>query len=534
MIMAYNEPVKKVWDESGSARAKRLRATCPDAYALSVNEAVRVERISSLIITFFATHPEYRQEERREGSSQPIYHDSYNKDSVPLITEMLKRKRISLDNAYALAKRVLASKWFTVSSTIIVDAEGKPDFNKRYASLTTDEGYQGIIGREAYPTFYELWDSESVYVFAEAEAMRQALSLTGYKLLDSNEYNTLHLIVLLKEFLIVDEPKPFTVQQEGFMPITNSPETTALLAVGAKALAHASYDDANERFDIITATGDCLYLRGEKLTTTSSEWVNIDKLLRQINYKAHQDNHTRKAVVITLDEFMELRGLSDRKEARKQFTKAINDLYNVSLKVSNGRIKGEFRYLQAKAEIDNSKASFLLTDLFYEAIKAVSSIGLMPISFMRIDGRESNAYKIGVYLSDHKRRNVGKPNENKVTVAKLLEITSLPDAKSIAPNRYKQQIIDRFFTALDKAASTGEFKYTLSRKGNEVLSEHDAIEAHYDYNVFISCVINVQWLREPDYTQLRERKAKEAEAVERGKLKRLEDKARGKKPVKKR
>lgn len=532
--MAYNEPINSILDESGRARAKRLRATCPDAYALTVNEAARVDKISTLILTFFANHPEYRQEERREGSNHPIYHDVYNADSVALITELLRLKRISFTNAYTLAKRVLSSKWFVIDSTIVLDAEGKVDFTKRLASVTTDEGYKGVIDRAEYPEFYKLWDSESVYIYAEADAIRQALSLTGYKLLDNNEHHTLNLIIMIQRFL--DEAKPFVIAQDGFIPITNSPETTAILAVGSKALRDASYDDMNERYDIVTATGDSIYLRGQRLLTTSSEWVNIDKLLRQINYKSYQDSHANKEVVITLDEFMELRGLSDRKEARKQFTKVIDDLFNLSCKTKNSKY-GEIRYVQNKPVIKNSQVSFALSDFYLAALIYYSSISLLPTSFMRIDGRGSNAYKIAVYLSDHKRRNLNKSNENKVTIAKLLEITSLPDAKTIEPNHYKQQIIDPFFAALEKAKSTGEFTYTLSRRGDDACN---TVEAHYDYNYFITCTVNVQWLKEPDYTQLRERKAKEAEAYERGRLKAVEAKgkadrkAKEDKPVKRR
>lgn len=505
-------------------RIKRARAKYPEAYALTVNEAIRVQRFDSLIWQFFDTHPEFRRIEHiGEGDRQRdrvVY--LYNDDSISLLKAFFTVKRLSLANAYALASRVLSQPWFEVMSVLYV-GDNKP---QGQASLNTSDGYKGII-LEDWREFYKVWslDDES-----NAQPIREALKLDDtYLYLCTGERDILQLIKGIAEY----DNAPFTTtQEEGFIAIKSTPQSTALVSIGEKAVLEAKYDELNELFDILSSTGEHVYLRGRQLN--SNEFISLDKLLRQINSVLHQCGYMTKAITITLEEFMEFRGLSDKKAAREQFERAIALLYEVSLNY-NGL---ESRYLQTKARIHNSKVALILTDLFFESLRVSGSVALIPQGFFSLDGKSGNAYKLGITLSDNRRRNIGKPNENRMSIAKLLEATTLNLADKIEPKYYKRQIIEPFFTALNKASAKG-FSYTLVHRGGTPLTPLEQFEIHHNYELFISCLVDVVWDKEPEYYKsLRERKVVEAEAHKRGKIKGIEAKAKaesqGKKPVKKR
>lgn len=502
-------------------RIKRARAKHPEAFALSVNEAIRVQRFDNLIWQFFDTHREFVKTEWREDDVEkkyPVYRNLYNDESIALLKQFFTVKRLSLANAHAIANRVLSHPWFEVMSILYSDGkvQGQASLN------TSDGGYKGLV-LEDWQEFYSIWSAGDE---SNAQALREALNLDGsYLYLCAGERDVLQLIKGIAEY----DNAPFsTTQEDGFIAIKSTPQSTALISIGEKAILEAKYDEMNELFDILSSTGEHVYLRGRQLN--SNEFVSLDKMVRQINSVLHQSGYMSKVITISLEEFMQFRGLSDKKTAREQFERAIALLYEVSLNY-NGL---ESRYLQTKARIHNSKVALILTDLFFESLRVSGSVALIPQGFFALDGKSGNAYKIGVTLSDNRRRNIGKANENRMSIAKLLEATTLNLAGTIEPKYYKRQIIEPFLTALNKASAKG-FSYTIIHKGGTPLDKRELFEIHHNYDLFIQSLIDVRWDKEPEYYKtLRERKADESEARKRGRLKKIEDEARGKKPVKKR
>lgn len=528
--MAKDDIIVSVRDQ-----AQQVRAKCPSAYALTVNEAIRVGRIDLLIWQFFNSHTEFMKadisEEEIAAGKHPKYSRVFDDTSVSLIREIFDRRRISLTNAKTLADRVLSGHTFEIVSMLRLNTE-----EPVLSGIIKDGIYQGIISREEFPAFYDVYEAEDIN---NAQALREALGLSGeYLMLCPGEEETLRLIKIVAEY--TSQPVTVVQQHEGYITIKSTPQSTALVSVGGDAIRNARYDDINEHFSMITATGQNLFIRGKALT--SSERVSIDKLLRQINSKSLMNNCQDQKVEITLDEFMELRGLRDRKEARKQFNKAIDLLYNVSYELDDGKHKISVRYLQIKATIDNSRAVFLLSDPFFKQLRDNGSIDYSPKGFLRMDGKSDNAYAVGMYLSDQRRRNIGKGDSYRVSIGKLLEVTDLPSASGIDSKYYRRQIIVPFFNALNKAASEGNFEYRIVHSRGDTLTAEEKNNIMYDYSIFISCLIEPTWHDEPDYhKELRQRKQTEAEARERGRLKGIESAAKKQaeekilgKPIKKR
>lgn len=511
-----------------SEQAKQVRAKCPSAYALTVNEAIRISRIDTLIWLFFDTHPEFirEQEVGTAQDGQPIkrYARVFDDNSVQMIKAQLRRHRISLDNAYAVAQRVLTGHWFYLIG--ILNLTGDP--SQGLMSVYLDGESQGAISREEFPSFYEIYEAED---YSNAEGLRQALRLEDdYKLLCSGEWESLRLIKIIAEY--VSTPVTVYKQQEGYLTIKSTPQTTALIGIGSKSIREAEehYDELNDMYTLTSTSGQHLYIKGRLIT--SKERVSLDKLLTQFNYKALETNYSSKVITITLDEFMEARKLKDRRDAREELKKVIELSYNVSCEFEGRDDKGKpykisVRYLQAKGTIDNSVATFMLTDIYFDHLKSSGSIAYRPKAYLAMDGKSDNAYAIGVFLSDQRRRNLESNKADRVSIGKLLEVTSLPSAKDINTKYYRRQIILPFFDALNKAAHAGGFTYQIVHAGGTPLDQQEAVNVQYDYPLFIASLIQPTWDTEPEYyTELRQRKDKEAQARARGKLKGIESAAK--------
>ena len=496
------------------ARETERRELCPQAYALTANETMRVKRIDFAIFLFFDAHREFVGVSREaEGDRPAAYHNIYNDESIALLQSTFKSKRISLSNAAKIAERVLNGRWFTLDSVVYRDDDGE----QRYY-LSTDGERKGVISRDEWPEVYRVLDEQR----DNAEALRDALSLeAGYLYIDSSDLQTLRVIKHISEYA----SQPFTAPtQAGYIAYKSTREATALMTVGNSALKAARYDDANERYDLITSTGVKIYLRGKLISKRA--FVSMDKLLRQLMNKAYDSGFKSREVALTLDEFMRLRRLTDRKEARKQFSQVAIDLSNTVIEVRENYKgeKGKSRLPilgkqwepddDSKSPIVNSSIVFMFNADFFEPLRASQSIGYLPEGLLAIDGKSDNAYTIGVCVWDDIRRNLGKgKREGRLKVLTLLKATSLPAAEDINPKYYKRQIMEPFLAALSKAASAeyGNFTYTIYNADG--VTEADLFEIRFNYALFSSCVIEARLNNEPEaYTQLRQRNHDKREA----------------------
>lgn len=489
----------------------RIRELCPQAYALTANEAMRLKRIDFAIFQFFDAHREFigvsREAERDADTGEYIrpaaYHYIYNDESIALLRSTFKSKRISLDNAAKLADRVLSHKLFAVDNIVSIDDN---EIEVETYALYVKDGYVGQLERAVYPEFYKVWDE---YRDSNAEALRLALRLeAGYLYITTYEINILRIIKHISEYT----SQPFTApMQSGYIAIKATRESTALAAIGRAALNAATYDEINEAHNLTAAIGTEIRLRGKLIGKRA--FVSVDKLQRQLLDKACKSGFTSSEIELSLDEFMQLRQLTDKKSAREQFKRAADDYYEVSYEAVSDTGRVRIRPLDAQAILNYGKAVFSFSSKFFDAHKRNGSLEYIPEAYFALSGNNDvNTYSVGIYIYDYTRRNLGKPNENKIKVTTLLEVTSLPSAAEIDSKYYKRQIIEPFFKALSKAATLGGFKYSLALSGGKPLSDRDSVNAHYDYDLFSDCVIVIQWIKEPEYhSQLRERKQAEAE-----------------------
>ena len=486
-----------------------MRAICPNAYALSATEALRVARVDNLIWNFFDQHRDFvKIVEAGSADRAGVYCNVYNDKSVSLLRDTFKSKRLNLNNAAQIAYRVLGGLWFSLIGVVDMN-ENAP----KQTALITDKGTK-VLNRAEWAEFYKVWDEQGA---TNAEALRRALDLeAGCLYIELQEINTLKLIVKIAEY----QSEPFEREQiqPGYIIYKSTKETTALNSVGYSAIKGARYDEMNERYDLTSSTGVKVYLRGRLMN--KGNFANIDKLLRQLMNRAVNDGFVHREIELSLDEYMSARGLRDRKEARQQYSRDAIDLSNVIIEVSEMHKKKEglarlpilgkqWEPSDTKAPIRNSSILFALNADFFELLKRSQSIGYLPEGLLTMDGRSDNAYTLGAYIWDDARRNLhnGK-RERRLKINTLLTVCGLKTALEVEPKYHKRQIIKPFFEALAKASKPeyGNFSYEIVSPDGKTLT---AQEAAVSYDLFASCLIAYELNAEPDYfSQYRESKSK--------------------------
>ena len=503
------------------AYKEEIRAINPQAFALSANEAIRVQKIASIIRQVFDMHREFVQNKDTENGGI-IRTIIFNAQSVALIKKCLKEKRVNLNNAYRVAQRVLSANWWQLMPIALsITREGDPTLY-----LRSSGDAQGYITREQYPEFYEVYDSQDDIIRGyklggiRVEALRDALGLDdSYLYLDGGELYALSLIRAIAEF-----KEPFVRNESEYITIKSSPATTALAITGAKAYRDAEQIDDEDQeagFEIHLTARSAFRYTGE-LDTLKSLSVNASKLILQIVSESISQG---RWVRISLREYMELRGLRDEKTARKQYQKATEVVSRLQFSTkSNGRFTF-INFLQA-GNIVKGEGVFLINELFYQYyIERNGSKAQIPKSFFTIPASSPNAWAIVNRLYTHRKINLGRDTENRIAITTLLGDTTLPLAETIENKRLKSYIIDRFFEALNTARDiTKEFTYTIVESGGARTNEY---EAYNNYWHFIKCLIQVKWNGDP-YPEARQKKI---EAYRR-RQERLESEAETK-PVKK-
>lgn len=525
----------------------RMREQCPQAYALTANEAMRLKRIDFAIFQFFDIHREFigvsqeaeRDSDTGEYTRPAAYHYIYNDESIALLRSTFKSKRISLSNAAKLADRVLSLKLFALDAIIKADEDEPQEY-----ALYVKEGYAGRLERAVYPEFYEAWDK---YGSGNAEALRAALRLeAGYLYITTYEISILRIIKHISEYT----SQPFTAPAAGFIAVKTTRESLSIAYIGRGAAKAAVFDKPTKAYNVKAATGIEIRIKG-KLKGKKAE-ANIDKLEVQLLEKATMSGFTSPVIELSLREFMERRKLTDRGAAREQFKKAINDYYETSYEAVTdaGRIK--IRPLDAQADLKNGKAIFSFSQRFFEGHANSASILYLPEGLLAIDGYNSNAYSIGRYIWDDIKKNLGnRKREGRLRILTLLEVLDLPqddEAIKLYPSVQRQRVIEPFFEALSIAAKPeyGDFSYKVIDGSGKPVT--DMFSLQDSYSLFRSCLICFKANNEPeDYARLRRERYAAAEAtalakdakvardratVERANRRKAGDKSKGREPVK--
>ena len=190
---------------------------------------------------------------------------------------------------------------------------------------------------------------------------------------------------------------------------------------------------------------------------------------------------------IPLKEYMELRGLKDEKEARKQIKADMEVLKSVKFEYKGtGKGRGDWLSLSlygGRAGIYRGVIEFRFTPEFYASIPENQFMFIPKEYFSTRDRYNPHTAYFIRRIAEHKRMNLGKPNENIIGVETLVNSSPTFPKYEDVNYRFTQFILEPFERDMDAIQS---------------IKWHYAGEQPTNYNEFITSNVVITWVDYPD------------------------------------
>lgn len=320
---------------------------------------------------------------------------------------------------------------------------------------------------------------------------------------------------------------------------TNQKYCNLLQGKSTNALAHVS--NKSFKTDPVTGLataergGVCIMADDIKTLNLSTQTIKLfDFLIARLTLNfpngvdiQEYEIDTRRIVSVSVREYMEICGLSDYGNAKKQLLQSLDSLAQIKLKwtelftfTPTGAKKASRQEIVWETYVFDSKQDSQQTlkrgraylKLAYDLAKYYTQTAVIPhaLKAFEIDNRKDpHAYRIFRKLEEHHAQNILKLNSNRISVAKLLEAApDIPTYEEVrdGTNQVKALIIDRFEAALNSLQKSGllkEWKY-CNTKGAEIT---DKQAEDYSYKEWITWLIEFEL--EDAYPEEEQRERKE-------------------------
>ena len=198
---------------------------------------------------------------------------------------------------------------------------------------------------------------------------------------------------------------------------------------------------------------------------------------------------------IPLKEYMELRGLKDEKEARKQIKADMEVLKSVKFEYKGtGKSRGDWLSLSlygGRAGIYRGVIEFRFTPEFYASIPENQFMFIPKEYFSTRDKYNPHTAYFIRRIAEHKRMNLGKPNENIIGVETLVNSSPTFPKYGDVHYQFTQKILEPFERDMDAIKS---------------IKWHYAGEQPTNYTEFITSNVVITWVDYPDVAKLTQRK----------------------------
>lgn len=293
---------------------------------------------------------------------------------------------------------------------------------------------------------------------------------------------------------IVSEIEKFCCIRQG--PSTNN--LTKLRADKKTGLElNFLHDEANiKKGSFILTIPNYSKIKGLKTST--------HQLLDALTIKLTETGAASPNVKISLSEYMSIRGLKDRKETKQQIKNDMQILQTASLtwkETNKGKTECfKFVNLADSGEVKkNGDIVFTFGNTFYKALLKYSVMPY-PNQLQTLNNRKNpNSYCLLRKISEHKAMNLGKINENLISVKTLLNsapyIPSYEEVMSTNRN-LKERIIEVFERDMNAFEETATWNYC--HKLGKPLSNEELKKI--DYNTFENLLIKINWKYYPTMT----------------------------------
>jgi hypothetical protein len=223
----------------------------------------------------------------------------------------------------------------------------------------------------------------------------------------------------------------------------------------------------------------------------------MHKLTSNLPYKriSKADATNYMEFTLTLAEYMELRGMKEKKHARQQLKESLKILKrtNISFK---GKDKDDKEYVGEIGILDswtfyNGKATITMSPTFINHLSYSNLLMNYNSNLLKINDRENpSSFNLGNELLIDARRNKNKPKRNKngvfiINIEKLISVcSSLNDKKNFFRTR------ERFEKDMDALIDNKILKsWEYCTKGRQTLSDKELQASTKHYEDFIGLYI---------------------------------------------
>ena len=233
------------------------------------------------------------------------------------------------------------------------------------------------------------------------------------------------------------------------------------------------------------------YIKNTELKT--STWQLFDALTQELTY-----NGVKSPIVkLSLEEYMNMRGLKSEDRARKQIKEDLAILSHVRFafkQMCKGKEAKNFLELAIIGTygIRNGVIEVAFDTVFTELYKEYS-IMPYPMQLYRINSNDHpHSYYFLRKIAEHKNMNYDKPNADIIAVSTLLEASpDMPTYEEVSQSdrHYDTRIIEPFERDMDALDETLTWHYCHSN--NTPLTDDELPVT--DYNVFIKLLVKITW-----------------------------------------
>ena len=226
----------------------------------------------------------------------------------------------------------------------------------------------------------------------------------------------------------------------------------------------------------------------------------FDRLIAEFTETGAKD----RTITLSLDKYMQSRGLKDKKETRKQVKADLETLRSSAVSIKEKKGKGKKKEDLSFMDVNIAEAVGIvrgnivltLSPSIYNVFKQCPLMPLPP-ECQKINSKKNpNSYNLLRKIAEQKNMNIGKPNENIISVATLLKCCpAIPSYdKVMATDRHiTDRIIDPFCRDMD-ALKTIQWEFCDTN--NVPLTDRDIV--NFTYEVFIKCNVHIIWNEYPD------------------------------------
>ena len=305
---------------------------------------------------------------------------------------------------------------------------------------------------------------------------------------------------VMRKYRISFEELDTSRDQNKFALMRNGTATNQLMKIPPKKKQQEA------KLDVLTNTAkfkhDNFLVTFEKFSEIQGLRTSTKKLLDELMIKFTEGNGKSLIVNLSLDEHMNMRGLKDEKETRKQVKEDLETLSNMTL-TFNQKIDGKPKdFLNLKIigthGIKNGIISAAFDIGFHELILKYQPMPI-PQAFLALNDKHNpNAYLLGRRISLHKNMNYGTKNEDIISIRTLLETCpDIPKKEEVAQKdrMYKQKIIEPFEIGMNALEETKIFTWEYCHSKGEPLTDEEL--KTMDYEIFINLLIKITWTDYP-------------------------------------